>query len=66
VGLVVDGKVVVVDPTAARSDFAALSQRLTAGPRPAELAGKRPTQLVCFDMLGAGRADVYRQTRLAA
>jgi ATP-dependent DNA ligase len=57
-GVIVDGEAVVVDSATNRIDFASLSRRLTAGRRLVQLAASTPAQLVCFDLIAAGGAEL--------
>jgi ATP-dependent DNA ligase len=57
-GVIVDAEAVVVGPATRRTEFASLSQRLTAGRRLRQLAAERPAQLVCFDVLALGGTDL--------
>lgn len=61
-GCVLDGEVVILDPTQGRTDFRLLGHRLGAGPR--TVAGERrahPASWVGFDLLAVAGMDVRPQ-----
>ena len=58
VGTVLDGELVVFDPTRGRTSFPLLGRRATAGRDIARVAGRHPAQLVAFDLLQLAGVDV--------
>jgi ATP-dependent DNA ligase len=56
--VLLDGELIAWDTAAGRLDFAGLQARMTAGRRLADATARRPAQLVCFDVLAVGSADL--------